>query len=356
MALEVRAKHTALPGIIRVQQIHDRSIFDEDRLEQQQWLRHHVHAGPISIVVEIREHLRISDRCYQPIQLQPLTGKIVAETTRSAAARGGSIEVVTMLLDGGSNPNMTERTFHNGGALFCACSLGHFEIAKLLLDRGANPDGPCESSGTSIAHAATQEIRDLLLARGSSGKRSPPDRDIRQEILCGRTRQGENGFDPLLARIIWSNDSELLALYIETYGNDNLTRLFPGSGPGGWFVPKEATASFLDDLIAAGFDINRPSWVGRTHLHFLAGRNMCVTARRLIERGANVDFVSLESGTTPLGSGAERGHQEMVRLLLDQGANPSLLLECPSLRPRALADRRGHKQIAAMLDTQGEKP
>ena len=271
-----------------------------------------------------------------------------------AAAAGGSVEVVAMLMDKGADPNLTERKFDSGGALFTASSLGHTEVVKLLLERGANPNGPCESSGTSADHAANDEIYQLLVEHGSSGRWQEPAGDLptlRQEITAAeRVESGENGFDPLLARVIWSNDGELLKLYTDKFGNDGLKQLFPGAGPGGWFVPKETTAEFLDELIAAGFPVDRPSWMGRTNLHFLAMQNRHEVAKLFIERGADINFVSLETGTTPLGIAAEKGQGETVRMLLKVGADPLLPRDRPRLQPRALAEERGHESIVQIID------
>ena len=88
----------------------------------------------------------------------------------SAAAAGGSVEVVTTLLGAGADPNLIERRFACGGALFTASSLGHKDIVQLLLERGADPNGPCESSGTSADHAASDEIYQLLMKHGSVGR------------------------------------------------------------------------------------------------------------------------------------------------------------------------------------------
>ena len=271
-----------------------------------------------------------------------------------AAAAGGNVDVVTLLLDSGADPNLNERKFACGGALFTASSLGHFKVVELLLERGADPNGPCESSGTAADHAANDEIYQLLIEHGSAGRWDESSGDpptLHQEISdAEKPARGENGFDPLLARVIWSNDSGLLKLYISKFGNDGLRQLFPGAGPGGWFVPKEATAEFLDELVAAGFAIDRPNWMGRTNLHFLAMQNRCDVAKLFIDRGADINFVSLETGTTPLGIAAENGHENMVRMLLRLGANPLLPQDQPRLRPRALAKRRGHDNIVTILD------
>lgn len=272
----------------------------------------------------------------------------------TAAAAGGNVEVVTMLLDAGADPNLIERTFACGGALFTASSWGHKDVVQLLLERGADPNGPCESSGTSADHAANEEIYQLLIKYGSAGRWEEPSGDpetLQQQISTRKNMErGENGFDPLLAQVIWSNDVAVLKLYIEKYGNDGLKLLFPGAGPGGWFVPKDTTAEFLDELIAAGFPVDRPSWMGRTNLHFLAMQNRRDVAQLFIERGADINFISLETGTTPLGVAAEKGHEKTVRILLEMGADPSLPSDRPKLQPRRLAEQRGHQDIVSIIE------
>ena len=273
----------------------------------------------------------------------------------SAAAAGGKVDVVTILLDAGADPNLPERKFACGGALFTASSLGHTHVVKLLLERGADPNGTCESSGASADHAANEEIYQLLLKHGSAGRWQEPSGEtaaLRQRITSREeTEIGENGFDPLLAQVIWSNDAALLKLYIERYGNEGLKSLFPGAGPGGWFVPKDTTAEFLDALIAAGFPIDRPSWIGRTNLHFLAMQNRRDVAQLFIERGADINFISLETGTTPLGIAAEKGQEQTVRMLLEMGADPAIPYDRPKLQPRSLAKQRGHENIVSILES-----
>ena len=300
-------------------------------------------------VGKVREYLSQNPQIAQQLNAAKVSPLCVA-------AAGGNVDLVTMLLDAGADPNLTERRFACGGALFTASSLGHTEVVKLLLERGADPNGPCESSGTSADHAANDEIFQLLIKHGSVGRWEEPSGDpptLRQAILdAEKPARGENGFDPLLAQVIWSNDAELLKLYIEKFGNDGLKQLFPGAGPGGWFVPGDGVPRvFLDQLIAAGFEVDRPSWNGRTNLHFAAFKNHCHNAKLFIERGADINFVSLEAGSTPLGVAARHGHEAMVRLLLKGGADPSLPVDRPQLQPRALAVERGHEKIVAILDS-----
>lgn len=275
----------------------------------------------------------------------------VSPLTRAAA--GGNVEIVAMLLDAGADPNMKERKYDRGGAVFTASCYGHIEVLKLLLERGADVNGPCESSGTAADHAANDEISQVLIENGSVGRweEGSNDSNTLHDRVMEASQKQEDGSNDLLGRVIWSNDSELLALYLEKIGKEGLSKVSPGTGPGGWFIPKSGVpAEFLRQLISAGFPNDRPSWIGRTNLQFAASRNHCHNARLYLEHGADINFVSLETGTTPLGVASREGKEKMVNLLLESGADALQPAGRPQLQPRALARQRGHDNIVAILD------
>ncbi len=110
-------------------------------------------------------------------------------------------------------------------------------------------------------------------------------------------------------------------------------------------------------LLDAGFDPNRPSWVGKTPLHHYAGNGEVGNLELLLERGADIDAVDDEYHATPLGWAAREGRVDAVRLLLAHGADPGV----PAGTPRARAvewARRGkkeeHDEIVSILERAGE--
>lgn len=74
------------------------------------------------------------------------------------SAAAGELEEVTILLDGGADP---DRPFAAGGStpLFNALGAGHFDVAKLLLARGANPLHKTDGGLTALHELAIANLR-----------------------------------------------------------------------------------------------------------------------------------------------------------------------------------------------------
>jgi ankyrin repeat protein len=66
------------------------------------------------------------------------------------AAEENNIEMMTLLLDNGADPNLRNR--RGMSALLLAAKNGHVDAVKLLLDRGA--DVECDAQGVTPLHAA----------------------------------------------------------------------------------------------------------------------------------------------------------------------------------------------------------
>jgi ankyrin repeat protein len=90
---------------------------------------------------------------------------------RNAAAKG-HLEIVTLLLDRGADPNLPEEGIApKGHALYSAVYNGHYEVAKLLLERGAFPNPPVESSADALSIALMnkdEKMVELLCSYGAS--------------------------------------------------------------------------------------------------------------------------------------------------------------------------------------------
>ena len=107
----------------------------------------------------------------------------------------------------------------------------------------------------------------------------------------------------------------------------------------------------LERLLAAGFDPNRPDWLGKTALHHYAGRGDTDNARLMIEHGADLDALDDEYRGTPLAWAARKGHETMVRFLLGRGADPALPGDLPPATPLVRARFSGHEEVVAILES-----
>jgi outer membrane protein assembly factor BamB len=83
----------------------------------------------------------------------------------------------------------------------------------------------------------------------------------------------------------------------------------------------------IEALLAAGVPVDAPARYGQTPLYFAAEKGHLAAARRLVERGANVNARDRFFGASVLDMALQGGHRELARYLLAHGAEdaPSAL-------------------------------
>lgn len=78
-------------------------------------------------------------------------------------------------------------------------------------------------------------------------------------------------------------------------------------------------------LLLAGANVNfRDVFHGGTSLHKVAKIGDCLIAEELLKHGADPNICTSNTSSSPLGSAALAGHQNMVKLLIDNGGRLSI--------------------------------
>jgi ankyrin repeat protein len=193
-------------------------------------------------------------------------------------------EIVTLLLDGGANPNLQDGDGNT--ALHYASrrgsSLGvRVEAIAILIEHGAALDLENDEGQTAVDVAATEEMAEMLRAAGA----------VEQEALD----------------LEGLNLAELDSLLLEAVRSDDL--------------------GAIEQLLDAGADSDARSSMGVPILMLAAFKNNLDMVRLLVEHGADVN-VQTGSGPrfgelrgSPLTAAAKFGSPEMIELLLDAGAD-----------------------------------
>ena len=274
----------------------------------------------------------------------------------SIAARRGNLEMVTLLLEHGADPNLPEGGAPRGQALWNAVYHGYGDIARALVAHGADPNAMVESSGTPIMHARKDRaLYELLLAHG--GDDEPDDSERLQRLV-----EEENipEIEKLLQqraalvhddRAFWhegllsgaaAKPSRLLASLLFRYG-----ARVPSVTKWGRFYYFKHT-DMVQFLLENGTNPNHMNWHRTTVLHQFATEGDVAKARLLLDHGADVNAIDDEYRSTPLGMAARWGQREMVELLLGRGADPNAA-GATWATPVAWAHAKNHREIEQLL-------
>ncbi len=246
-------------------------------------------------------------------------------TPMGLAAEVADVEILKLLLDAGANvdsPNAEGMT-----TLMLVARTGNVEAAKLLLDRGATIDAREGFGGqTALMWAAARRhpaMIEFLLARGAAIDARSAVRDYQRHIQAeGRPKSLDTGgLTPLL------------------------------------YAARENCIACVDVLLSNGADIDLPDPDGVSPVHVAIMNANWDLAKRLIEKGADVnqwDIYGEAPLFTAVGGRARTGNAgssidapnetnglTIVRMLLEHGANPNMQLFFRPANVRGATNTRG---------------
>ncbi|KAK3990419.1 ankyrin repeat-containing domain protein [Cladorrhinum sp. PSN332] len=231
------------------------------------------------------------------------------ETPLWLAAQGGFVGTATVLANYGADINVALTS--NGSQrrpIHQAAQNGHVDMVRFLLQRNALFDEPEEEGATALCLACqeghTEIVRLLLEANANPAAATFKSGRISLHQAC------QNGHLEVV---------KLLLQYrvpIDCQEKDGTTGL--------WLACQQGHAEI---------------------------------ARLLIERGANVNIASPETGRTPLHQACQNGHEEIVWLLLDNLAQIDISKqEQDGVTPLWLASQQGYTAIVSRLLALGANP
>lgn len=299
----------------------------------------------------------------------PLLGVCSSRWHKDPARAEGLLEIATMLLDAGADPNtrVDGERYHCGTLYAAAGCSNNPSLTRLLLERGAVPDDhtvylsafcddhaclrlllphvPDIATSTALAAPISTNNLDgvrLLLDAGVDPNRVLPDEtrspyrnairegrvDLAELLAAAGARDDTTAEDRLLFACLTGDRvaARQLAGQARLTEEDQGTALVAAADKG-----DVAAVTMMLDL---GFDIDaRGGHHGATALHAAAGSGSVELVRLLVERGADIEIPDRTWQSSPLdwaavGSGMHLGENPhpdwvaTVRTLIAAGARP----------------------------------
>lgn len=231
--------------------------------------------------------------------------------------------IVELMLQFDSDPNAKNR--EGKTALFEAINAGRIDLMTLLLDHGANPNLPGPKHMLWPAVHNPQALQ-LLLARGADYNKAPGILELATSINCMEAIMAllkagvspnvkKDGIYTPLCSAIRDNRAELVTILLNHHADPNL----PASEyPVGKCVTHHR-AYLLPQLIARGADIHTPKGI----LEMAVAHNDAEALQMLLDHGASPNDKNPQ-GHTALTTAIREDRADMVDLLLANGADPSI--------------------------------
>ena len=265
------------------------------------------------------------------------------DTALHQACRLGSVEAVCLILKKGAKVDWTPKPWLNRTPLQVAVCHHNIGTVKCLLDHGANPNLPSSNYDEPLVVAVRNDnvnIAKLLLQANAevnvrAHMNNDPDLGGATPIILAAA-WGLIEMMQLLFEVSGQNEvhEHIRLIYLQMRGdsinlglrtaNGGFTALHTAVRPK--FHPDldlKIREKIVDILLQQGASASAVNTYGRTILHTAAANGLASIVRRLIDAGADIDYVSNKDGFTPLLCAVRSGKVEVVKVLLEKGANAS---------------------------------
>ncbi|KAG8139735.1 hypothetical protein E2320_002511, partial [Naja naja] len=269
------------------------------------------------------------------------------------AGSAGHVEVARVLLENGAGINTHSNEFKES-ALTLACYKGHLDMVRFLLEAVNMPADSFESPLTLAACGGHVELAALLIERGANLEEV---NDEGYTPLMEAAREGAN----INAQ---TEETQETALTLACCGGflevaDFLIKagadIELGCSTPLMEAAQEGHLELVKYLLAAGANVHATTATGDTALTYACENGHTDVADVLLQADADLEHES-EGGRTPLMKAARAGHVCTVQFLISKGANVNRTTANNDHTVLSLACAGGHLAVVELLLAHGADP
>jgi len=235
-----------------------------------------------------------------------------------------SPKLVEALLTGGADANA--KNGEGTTALFQAIQANRVDLMTVLLDNGANPNMPGPKHPLWPSTYKPKALQ-LLLARGADHKKTPGVMELAASLkkLDSVRILVEAGVSPNIRKdgvytplcsAIRDNSADIFNYLLEHGADPN----FKSAEYPAFKCITHKRLHFLPALVAAGADLHKPKGIMETAV----AHNDKEAILYLLDQGVNPNDRCPEGGQTALTTAIRENRGELVDLLLSRGADPAI--------------------------------
>jgi ankyrin repeat protein len=289
------------------------------------------------------------------------------------AVKHRRVEAVRLLLDLGTDVDerivlkeLEEPTLSWGMPLWHAARAGHLDIATLLLDRGADPNANVYASGWPLRNAWVnkhESVKQLLLERGA--KVHPYMLAEFHDVVAAEQLLAADASEEVTSELAWSAADhgcpeivELALRHLNWPPADprwHWVLIQPMRGAKGNTGTNDGHFKSMAVLLRHGVDPNVTRF-GASALHYAAAdrgsmedRDRTRFASMLLDHGARLDLRDDLLRSTPLGWACRWGRRGLVELLIQRGASVDEPDSEPWATPNAWAAKMKRDAVLTIL-------
>ena len=265
------------------------------------------------------------------------------------ACSHGHYEIVALLLEKGFPRDLVHYGGYSAASIVFACKGGHCEVVKLLLGRGADVNSALDGESALVSAVSHRHKIDMCDSESKSALVYAARGGNLEVVKLLLGNGALVGLHSAVTCAMEHGHGDVVEFFTGSYAEKDLLDR-NGSSPL-MFASKHGHYEIAELLLEKSAQVDMQDNDGCSPLMFASKHGHYEIARLLLEKGAQVDLQDSD-GRSALKFASKGGFHDLAKLLLGEGAQVDLQGN-DGCSPLMFASKHGHYEIAKLLLEKG---